>query len=222
MKTDSTNEPRFPALLAAVLLPGLGHAVAGERLRGLFVAIGVLGLFFGGMLIGGIDTIDSKDNKVWFIGQALVGPVAFGIDWVHQDKFKAFDREQVMRSATTRELQNLRKRSAYPNEQMDIAEVSTNQGRVRMKVWVPAQPGGGPPNATSVGKVNELGTLFSTIAGMLNLIAIIDAGFPGRPKRETKRQVGLQTRKEDAEAGLGTPSIVQDPHQGDLPPGAKP
>ena len=32
-----------------------------------------------------------------------------------------------------------------------------------------------PPNTKSLGRVNELGTLFCTLAGMLNLIAIIDA-----------------------------------------------
>jgi hypothetical protein len=32
-----------------------------------------------------------------------------------------------------------------------------------------------PPNVKSLGRVNELGTLFCTIAGMLNLIAVIDA-----------------------------------------------
>ncbi|HYE63577.1 MAG TPA: DUF6677 family protein [Phycisphaerales bacterium] len=185
MKTDSTNEPRFPALLAAVLLPGLGHVVAGERLRGLFVAVGILGLFFGGMLVGGIDTIDRKDNGVWFIGQALVGPLAFGVDYLHQEKFKAYD-PSIMGAATLAQVKNARKRSGYPDEQMQDAEVSTNQGRFKVKVWGKAPPGGGPPNATSVGKVNELGTLFSTIAGMLNLIAIIDAGFPGRPRKQRK------------------------------------
>jgi hypothetical protein len=73
-----------------------------------------------------------------------------------------------------------------------------------------------------VGKVNELGTLFSTIAGMLNLIAIIDAGFPGRPKKQGKRKVGLEAEHQDAEAALGTPSTVDDPRKGELPPGATP
>jgi hypothetical protein len=223
MKTESTNEPRFAALLAAVLLPGLGHVVAGERLRGLLVGVGVLGLFFGGMLIGGIDTVDSKDNRVWFIGQALVGPVAFGVDWVHQDKYKAYDKNQVMGIANKVELERLRKRSAYPNERLETVEVTTNQGRLSVKAFAPVPPGtpGAPPNRTSVGKVNELGTLCSTIAGMLNLIAIIDAGFPGRPKKQRRRKVGLQTEHGDAEAPLDTLATVQDPHQGGLP-GAKP
>ena len=43
-------------------------------------------------------------------------------------------------------------------------------------------PGENPPPAIrkSLGRMNELGTLYSAIAGMLNLIAIIDAAWHGR------------------------------------------
>jgi hypothetical protein len=185
MKNES-NDPRFLALLAAAVLPGLGHVVAGERARGVLVGVGVLGLFFGGMLVGGIDVIDSKDNRVWFIGQALVGPVAFGVDWVHQERFKGYDPRAVQGIVNAGELGGVRKRSAYPNETRQFMDVTTNQGVLRVPVFVETPGVSQPPNRTSVGKVNELGTLFATIAGMLNLIAVIDASFPGRPKREEK------------------------------------
>jgi len=146
------------ALLAGVALPGLGHAVRGEARRGVLVAAGVLGLFLGGVLIGGIDVIDSKEDRVWFFGQALVGPLAFGIDHIHQSRFKVIDPD------------TLRPRSAYPGEGRDPVT-----GR--------AVAGGTPPNIKSVGKMNELGTLFATVAGMLNLIAVIDAGFPSNRRR---------------------------------------
>ena len=150
-QSDPTFRPA--SLLAAVVLPGAGHFIGGERSRGVLIAAGVLGLFFGGMFIGGIDVIDSKEDRVWFIGQALVGPVAFGVDWAHQNKFKVTDS-------------NGKLRSAYPNEGRGP------DGK--------AVAGGTPPNQKSLNKVNDLGTLFSTIAGMLNLIVILDAGWPSR------------------------------------------
>src|SRR5690606_8903547 len=79
------------AALLAVLLPGLGHAYLGEMRRGACVAAGVLGLFFGGMLIGGIDVVDRQEDPIWFLGEALVGPLAFGVNWVHQNQFKVVD-----------------------------------------------------------------------------------------------------------------------------------
>jgi hypothetical protein len=154
-------------LLAAVL-PGLGHWYLGERKRAVLIAVGILGLFFGGILIGGIDVVDSREDTIWFVGEALVGPVAFGVDWVHQHKLKVVgpteERLSDGRTMTVRKL-----RSARPDEGRDA------QGN--------AVPGGTPPNTKSLGRMNELGTLFATIAGMLNLIAIIDALLHAR--RET-------------------------------------
>jgi len=127
--------------------------VRGERTRGLLVSLGVLWLFFGGMLVGGIDVIDSREDRIWFVGQALVGPIAFGVDYAHQNYFKVRDPKSG------------EFRSAYPGEGRDP------------KTGI-AVAGGSPPNRKSIAKINELGTLFATIAGMLNLIAMIDAAFP--------------------------------------------
>lgn len=151
----SPHEPtsfRPLALLAAVAFPGLGHFLSGERPRALCIAAGILGLFFSGLLVGGIDSIDSREDRIWFFGQALVGPLAFGVDYAHQNHFKVLDGKTL--------------RSANPDE-----------GRAPDGRPI---PGGTPPNRKSVGKMNEIGTLFSTIAGMLNLIVILDAGFPSR------------------------------------------
>lgn len=144
----------------ALILPGLGHLYQGHRLRAAYIALGVLGLFFGGILVGGIDSVDSREDRIWFLGQALVGPIAFGADHIHQTRFKVLD--QISNQP----------RSADPGEARDP--------RTARPYAAPA--GNGPPNIKSLGKVNELGTLFSTIAGMLNLIVIIDAAFTSRAR----------------------------------------
>jgi hypothetical protein len=146
--------------LLAIVLPGLGHWVLGERSRAVAIAVGVLSMFFGGILIGGIDVIDSREDTIWFVGEALVGPVAFGVDYAHQNHFKVIDPNTGKR------------RSAYPDETRGPG------GKA-----IPAAAGQGPPNIKSLGRMNELGTLFATLAGMLNLIAILDAAFHAR--RET-------------------------------------
>ena len=165
--TDSTtydpatpNRERFVPLagLLAVLLPGLGHVYLGETWRGAGVAVGVLGLFFGGILIGGIDVVDSKEDRIWFFGQALVGPVAFAVDRYHQSNFKAYEVGQ-----------DRPPRTGNPGER----RTPNPQG---VMVWEQS-PGAMPPNTKSLGHVNEIGTLAATLAGMLNLIAILDALF---------------------------------------------
>ncbi|MCC6659563.1 MAG: hypothetical protein IT437_01625 [Phycisphaerales bacterium] len=143
------------AALLAVVFPGAGQWYLGDRARGVFAAVGVLGLFLGGLLIGGISVVDRKDNPIWFIGEALVGPVALGVDYVHQHHFKVIDPVTG------------RLRPANPDEARDPAT-----GRA-----VKAGPGRGPPYVKALGRVAELGTLFATIAGMLNLIVILDAAW---------------------------------------------
>jgi len=157
---------------AALALPGLGHMARGEVRRGLYAGAGVLGLFFGGVLIGGVDCIDSREDGLWFIGQALVGPVAFGVDALHQHHFKVLDPVSM-------EL-----RTAHPGE---VRDEKTGFFTPAIPMISPLDASGKPlmlpPNSKGVGKMNELGTLFATVAGMMNLIVIIDAAFPTTIRR---------------------------------------
>ena len=153
--------------IAAIALPGLGHAARGEPRRGLYAGIGVLGLFVGGVLIGGVDCIDSREDGLWFIGQALVGPVAFGVDALHQRHFKVLDPVSRL------------PRTAHPGEvRDDKAGFFTPAVPLISPLDSTGKPLMLPPNMKGVGKMNELGTLFATVAGMMNLIVIIDAAFP--------------------------------------------
>lgn len=141
------------ALLAAVAFPGAGHMVCGDVRRGVYACLGVLGMFFGGMFIGGIGAIDRKAEPIWFIGQALVGPLAFGVSAIHQSHFKVIDPVTG------------RLRPANPDE---------GRGPDGKAV------AGTPPYQRAVGKMQELGMLYACIGGMLNLIVIIDAAFPSQ------------------------------------------
>lgn len=155
------------ALILACVLPGLGHWYLGEKQRAGLIAAGVLGLFFGGILIGGIDVIDRKEDTIWFVGEALVGPVAFGVDYLHQNTFKVRSPSPQGSPGWGQPV-----RSANPDETRDPATGGP----------LTAAPGQLPPSSKSLGRMNELGTLFATIAGMLNLIVIIDAAAHGRRK----------------------------------------
>lgn len=161
--------------IAAIVWPGAGHLLRGERRRGVLIGAGVLGLFMGGMLIGGIDVVDSEEDFPWFIPQALVGPIAFGTDYVHQRYFKVVAiGEQV--SPDGRRMAVEKRRTAYPHEVRDPSGHAASAPS-------PSVP---PPNIKSLSKTNELGTLFGTIAGMLNVIAVVDAAFPTARRRSSK------------------------------------
>ncbi len=154
------------AALLALALPGAGHLYLGFVRRGVLIGAGVLSLFFGGLLVGGVDSVDANEDRIWFIGQALVGPVAFGTNYVNQTFFKGW----AVDSRTNRQVL----RAPRPGESLKVEEFPPGQTR---RVIV---QGGTPPITKSLGRASELGTLMAALAGMMNLLVIIDAAFSCR------------------------------------------
>ena len=154
------------AALFAFILPGAGHLYNGRPARAALIAAGVLGLFAGGLLVGGIDAVDSRENQLWYYAQAMTGPLVIATDRLHQTRFKAYDPNGQA------------PRSGNPGEIRRTADPVT--GRRIRPTWDQPRPGETPslPNRKSVAKVNEIGTLYIALAGFMNLIAIIDALLP--------------------------------------------
>ncbi len=138
---------------AAFVLPGLGHVLLGQFRRGILVCIGVLGLFFAGLFVGGIDAVDSQEDSLWYIAQVPTGLVTLGTNYIHQNSYKGIDPS--MHAA---------RRMPYPGESINEKGIIVS--------------GGNPPAQRSLGRVHEMGILFTAVAGLLNVLAIIDAMFP--------------------------------------------
>ncbi len=113
---------------------------------------GVLFLFGSGLLIGGIDSVDRRDDRLWFLAQALCGPIAMGVDLANQAIVKTLPSDWKQR---------------YEQGDQDV--------RVRLR-----QKG--------LGHVNEMGTLYSALAGLMNLVAILDALHPVNRRAEMRRR----------------------------------
>ncbi|MCB9840796.1 MAG: hypothetical protein H6809_03985 [Phycisphaeraceae bacterium] len=174
MANPPTYEPlRFNPVagVLAFLIPGAGHVYMGQATRGVLIGAGILGLFFGGMFIGGLSIVDSRsprmENRISYYGQVLVGPAAIIVDRLHQSMFKAVDE----RTRTTRALN--------PGEVIIPAGDPRNGRNVPIIARAADGTDEGPPYVKSLGKVHEIGLLYTLVAGMLNLIVIIDAAFPG-------------------------------------------
>lgn len=131
------------AAVLAWIWPGLGHLSMGHRRRGLLIMFGVLFLFGGGVLIGGIDCVDRKQDFLWFLAQSVCGPIAFAVDLINQ-------------------------------------------------VWLKRMPEEAQYFTIGLNKPNEMGTLFGALAGLMNLVVILDAlhGAPhaNLPTNERRRQ----------------------------------
>lgn len=176
------QEPFQPVAAAlAFICPGAGHWYLGYRDRAVYIAIGTLGLFFSGLFLGGISCVDRRENFIWFLGQALNGPVAFAADLTHERLFKVVDgptsastRIQTLRPPRPDEYRDPKTGAPYP-----IALDANGSTSVRLPDGTTVSPAY-PPYIKGVGRMNELGTLFTTISGFMNLICIIDAAFNRR------------------------------------------
>lgn len=141
-----------PPLVALVgwLLPGAGYLMLGQRARGLTVGITILSLFLLGLLIAGICVIEvpGYDSS----GRPIQVVTPEGQRW-------------VMQTAPMTEVRN--KPWAVP--QLLSGPVSIVAAALSV---LAARSGTG---AASHVRVNEIGSLYLSVAGLLNLMAIIDS-----------------------------------------------
>lgn len=158
---SQTHQPvwNIPAAVAAWLVPGLGHMLAGHTKRGAILMVCIGGLWAVGLLVGGISVVQSRNVdgslRPWYLGQALIAP-SIAVEYTH-DKFRA----------------RTEGRDPRPTDES-----------------VPFQP--------AYGRAAEIGTLYSALAGLLNLLAIIDIAY--REPRSTEHALPLGAG-EETEAG---------------------
>jgi len=152
--------------ICAVLIPGLGHMVSGRVHRGVLAMVGVLGLFGLGLLIGGVDAVDSKGgtDRFWFIGQSMVGPIAFGVDYAHQNHFKAYDISTSLNRTGNPGEARVHDGSRWVWDALPAERIAAGET--------------GDANVPGLGRLNEIAMLSCTLAGMLNLIIFLDALLP--------------------------------------------
>ncbi len=100
---------------------------------------GVVGLFLAGLLVGGVDCVDRREDGLWFLAQAGTGPLAFLADAANAFLLKSGKMGTLIPT-------NL------PNG--NVVQVSSLK---------------------SVGAVNDIGILFTAMAGLMNVTALLDA-----------------------------------------------
>lgn len=127
------------------VFPGLGHIALGYRRRGMLAMVAILGMFAGGLLIGGLDAVDSVEDAPWYIAQSGNGPIAFAADLANQELLKKGKVGELLPAPSPTDP------SGRPAPGQHY--VSTFKG---------------------IGAANEFGTLFIALGGMMNFILVMD------------------------------------------------
>lgn len=167
------------AAVAGWAFPGLGYWLIGERARAITVGATILMLFFGGILIAGIRSIDvpgyseSGRRVPVVVRQTRMGTIEKRID---VDSNEEIDRSDynVQWALTKHPVQEVLNKPWYIG-QILAGPVTIICSKLSLDLSQPVEKGQGPRAPKSHVRVAEIGTLYSAIAGMLNLLVIIDA-----------------------------------------------
>ncbi len=163
----------FTAAVAAWLFPGLGHLLLGERQRAGILAATIGVLWIAGFIIGGIGVFDWVEHPAWSVGQSLMAPsVVAGVV------------EGRMRRAAD---------APWRSHSLPRVEpvYLPDQGRGTLPLQ-PPHPKLNPSYEPSYGRVDEQGILYTALAGLLNLLAVIDVLYrePGRVRQDASAMPG--------------------------------
>lgn len=154
--------PPVPVVaLAGWCVPGLGYWLIGERRRAIFSGVSILAIFVLGLLIAGVRCIDVP-----------------GFD--DRGTLKRASRSgQAMITATPFR--------AIVDRPWFIPQIMTGPAALGASVWS-VNIAETYPKATA--RLWDIGTLYTAVAGMLNLLVIIDASHRAARIREDNPQLG--------------------------------
>jgi hypothetical protein len=158
MSTDHSSTVPSPLVaLAGWVVPGAGYVLLGQIGRGVTIGITILLLFAAGLLIAGVRVIDVP-------GYDASGQPIMVSDGVNQ--------HWALWAAPLTEIRN--KPWALPQAlsgPVSFLAAGWSVYESRPDPSTPDQPRG----AASHGRVSEIGSLYLSVAGLLNLMAIIDS-----------------------------------------------
>jgi len=177
----TTIDLKNPALAAFLswLVPGLGQLYQGRRFKGTVFMVSLVGTFVAGMWIGGGNVVYASwrpgGKRLEFLGQVGIGAAA--IPSLVQASLLASSRGEPLGSGwfapplVREQVVSDAYRQRVIDRDPEIAQGDFNGPRFR-----PRQPG----DELSLwrrryGRFFDLGTLYTTIAGLLNLLVIYDA-----------------------------------------------
>lgn len=95
MRSKPSLAPWPVVMVGGFLVPGAGHFLRGERLRGVIIGVTVVVVFVLGVLIGGVRVVEFPSStgpsllarilsQPAFIGQFFAGPLAFITGYLSQ------------------------------------------------------------------------------------------------------------------------------------------
>jgi TM2 domain-containing membrane protein YozV len=205
----SAIDLRNPALAAVLgwLVPGLGHLYQGRRLKGWLFMASILATFFLGWWIGGGRVVfwmwQPGDRRVAFIGQAGIGIAAIPalvqarlLEGARREPFAASQwfappirmRQFVSARYAARLVDT--EPAIEADDFFDRPPLKQFRGD-QLAIW-----------QYELGRLYDIGTLYTMLAGMLNMLVVFDAWagpMSAGSKESREKAQAAEQDKESAE-----------------------
>jgi hypothetical protein len=148
------------AVFLAWLLPGAGHLYVGRRTRGLVILLSIAGLFWAGVAMGGVLTVDPHSEPWWYYAQMVTGVHGL-VSWqrtlgVYEEVRVALAADETFQKAMSKPAV---RRSPQLRRQMEQAFVDRQLARQGRALVAP---------------VDTVARAYAGVAGMLNLMCVFD------------------------------------------------
>jgi hypothetical protein len=150
--------------LAAWAIPGGGYFLLGQIRRALVVSVTILLTFGAGLYIGSIGVIDSVGAKPWYIAQVMNTPAVLLLgNHVAQIRNARRTVEDARQEAI-----NARQEAEHVQQR---AEDALKRAEDVLKKAEDVE------FYSVFGRANEMGQIYTSIAGLLNLLCIVNAVY---------------------------------------------
>ncbi len=193
----------FVALALGWLIPGAGHVYIGRARRGVIIFIAVAAMFWSGIAIGGVMTVDSRYERWWFLADMLTG--AHGaVGW--------YRARGVYKELTPKVLSDEAYRSNLAMARLEVTNrqhrtmTTADELKVRRQYYDKLLVDKGmslvPPGET-------VARAYAGVAGLMNLLCMFDAmilaamGAGAEPTPPRVRIVNDAAGTQDGDDGRG-------------------
>jgi hypothetical protein len=190
--TQRSREMHFVFLfvvgLLAWIVPGSGHLVLKEKKHAVIIFTVIVLTFITGLYIGSVGVIDPVRAKPWYIAQIMNSPAVavlghLNTDWLlfHAGQENQNDLNSGIIPETLKE--QFRQHGISLSDQAEVTAESPGykwlikdtqrayriiRERAGLNIY---------PDFTVYGRPNEIGQIYTSIAGLLNLLCIVNAVY---------------------------------------------
>lgn len=162
-------KPRQPfvilSLVLAWLIPGAGHVYIGRPVRGAIIFITIAATFWAGMAIGGVMTVDKRNERWWYIAEMCTGVHGL-VGWMRSSQVY----EEVDRTVDKNPEFKAAKRSVARGRGGQAAAQQLAAYRQQYSAEVLKAEG-----LALVTPAETVARAYAGVAGLLNLLCIFDA-----------------------------------------------